>query len=570
MSRVVRFYTLLFLLLVACANTSNPTGGEGDKTPPKLISSTPASYTTSLDAETSIELTFSEWIDPKSALKGIQISPKVDSGVAIQVRGRKVKITPNTNWNESRTYHISTNSELIDFSGNALDSVTHTVFATSSELDSGTLLGRVNMDPIVKQRPKVGLILTEHLNEYDTTTLSTFDYISQCDSVGHFSFTNISSSKYQVIGFIDGNSDNRLTPGEIAYLDTSKISATGNDTLILLKASTDTTALKLDKLRPLTPTLLYYTIKSDSFPLITTISSLLITKEGDTIADNLTPKISVDSTFFTITLPEKLKQEQYTLITQISRPFTDTTGLRHYFDTALFNGITESDTSTPTVTKVTPLKKNSGYAFTVAWSIPVDQKSDTVFLRDTTDTTGSTYPFVSRVGTQQLVEYVALKPIPTERTLLIDKRELQSNSLASVQSVVDSSDTNLVSLKTRATAELAHSLTVILDSVPVSSLLKIWGSNSSVEYLLPMSSDTLFLPQPLAGKYRVAIIKDENKNKQHDVGTLFPFHRGEEVQYLSDTLKIPPRWEVEHAITLRREPVEKKEPTVDTTEKKAP
>lgn len=573
MSRVVWIYALLLLLLVSCANTSNPTGGEGDKTPPKLMSSNPASYSTSLDREATIELHFSEWVDPKSASKGIQISPKVDSGVTIQVRGRKVKISPNTQWNESRTYHISTNSELIDFSGNALDSVTDIVFATSAELDSGTLYGIVNIDPTLKQRPKVGLILAEHLNEFDTTLLSTFDYFTQCDSMGHFSFTNISSSEYHVVGFIDGNSDNRITPGEVAYLHRSKVTKTGKDTLTLLKASTDTTALKLDKLRPLTPNLLYYTIKSDSIPYNTKLSSLLLTKEGDTVAKDLTPALSLDSSFFTIELTEKLKQEQYTLITQLSRPFVDTTGLPHYFDTTLFNGITESDTTKPTAIKVTPLSKNSGYAFSVNWSIPVRQMLDTVYLKDTSDTSGSTYPFVSRVGIQQQVHYEAIKPIPTELSLLIDKKDFHSSSLTSVNNVVDSTDTTLTKLKTRTPAELAHSLTIVLDSVPSSSLLKIWGSNSSTEYLLPITGDTLSLAQPLAGKYRLAIVTDENKNQMQDLGSLFPFRRGEKIRYLSDTLKIPPRWEVEHSIRLIEEvekPEKQETPLLNSTEKKAP
>lgn len=551
MNKQALWFTLLSTLLISCANTSNPTGGEGDKTPPRVVSTSPISGTTAIETSAEIELRFSEWIDPKSAEQGIQISPKVDSGVTISVRGRTVTVRPNSSWQKDRTYHISTNSELLDYSRNALDSVTDLVFSTGSSLDKGYLSGRINKSLALTSRPKVGLYLEEHLNNIDTTLITSFDYITQCDSLGYFHFDNIAEASYKIIAFIDDDANNTVTPKETIFLSSVPIVKANNDSLHLLQGSSDTTAIKLGTVKPIHPKLLLYTLEEFHPHRDQQIQATIRNKNGDTLAENLPYTLSDDSSFLWLDIPIALEQIQYELLTQIPKPFIDTTGLSYYVDTTLFNGITQIDSTVPEITAVKKITEKTRVGFSVSWSTPMLIENDTVFLKDTLDTP---FPFTAERGIKQTVHYRSSTDLPTEVVLSVLQKEILAKTVSGISSEIDTTDTTKITVKTLSRDVLAHSLSIIVDSMPVNGLLHLTGIKTSTEYLLPMSSDTLVITNPLAGKYSVAYHVDKNENGKKDQAILFPFSPGEATTYLSDTITIPPRWEVEHALSIKSKP----------------
>lgn len=562
MSKYILWFSLYSLVLLSCANTSSPTGGEGDKIPPRLQTTEPASGTTEIKSDAEIALTFSEWIEPKSAQKGIQISPKVDSGVTISVRGRTIKVKPNGTWQKDRTYHISTNSELFDYNQNALDSVTDMVFSTGQSLDKGMLSGTVNIFPILKTRPKVGLYLEEHLSEIDTTLLTPFDYITQCDSIGSFHFENIATASYKIIAFLDDDANNIVTPGETVFLATKMLTSTEDEAVALLQGSSDSTALTLEKAKPINKTTLIYTVKKYAAHRNTALLATVRNKEGDTLVSDIPYILGADSTFFLLTLSTPLEQSQYELITKIPRPFVDTTGLPYYFDTTLFNGITESDTTKPTILSIKKFTEKTICGFTLNWSLPMAYTADTQYLQDTL---GNSYPFYTKPGLKKQVQYRSIGPLPAEQTLSIPQKSFTGKTVAGTGSVTDSTDTTTITVKTLSTEAVAHSLTILIDSLPSNGLLHLTAINGSTEYLLPMSQDSLFLKTPLSGKYSLAIHRDLNNNNRKDLATLFPFVKGEETRYLKDTIVVPPRWEVEHSLSLKVKP-QKREHSPSKTE----
>lgn len=565
MRTLILWFAFFAVILTSCANTSNPTGGEGDKEPPRVVASTPLSGATNIATDEKIEIKFSEWIEPKSAESGILVSPKVDSGISISVRGRTVTVSPNTSWQKDRTYHISTNSELLDYSRNALDSVTDLIFSTGASLDKGNLSGVINKSPILKERPKVGLYLEEHLSAIDTTLTTPFDYITQCDSLGHFHFENIAEVSYKVIAFIDEDADNRVTPKESVFLTKEEIVTANTDSLTLLEGSSDTAALTLEKVKPINQNLLLYTIKTFNHHRGEDILATIKSKEGDTLATNLVYSLSDDSTFLSLNLPIDIEQKQYELITTVPRPFVDTTELTYYVDTTLFNGLTQIDSTVPEISAIKKYQDKTTLGFTVTWSIPMELEHDTVVL---TDTLNTEYAFVARGGQKKTVHYKALSELPLEQTLSMRKQKIIGKSISGISSVQDTADTSKITVRTLSKDALAHSLTIVLDSIPQHGLLHLKGLKTSTEYLIPMDKDTLTLSSPLAGKYSVAYHEDINSNQQKDMATLFPFTTGEKTTYLTDTIHIPPRWEVEHGLILKSKELIPEDSTtaIDTTQ----
>lgn len=548
----VYYLLFLFIFLWSCANTSSPTGGEGDKTPPKLVSSVPANLATYVTVDEKITIYCSEWIEPTSVKNGIQISPKVDSGVTIDVRGKKIIVSPNSKWQKDRTYHVSANSDLLDYSKNSLEKSTTIVFSTGGSLDSATLQGHVNLDPILKAKPKVGLFLEEHISPIDTSIVQQFDYITQCDSTGYFSFENISESNYKVIAFIDDDANNRVTPGETIFLDSSAISPSGSDTLILTEGQSDTTSLKLDKISPLSPTLCIFTIKEMGKSAIDTLAAQILSKSGDSAASDVRLHLSKDSLFYLINLEKALDRSQFTIVTKIPKPFVDSSATPYYFDSTLFNGREDTDTTAPKLISIKKSSINTSYRFTLEWSIPVNSYNDTLFLSDTNDVT---YPFVPEKGLAKNITYKNAEEIPFDTKIILDKSTLQSQSLTGIEYVADSTDTTTFSLQTLSREAVAHSLTIVTDTVYTDCIIKLSSIKSKTEYSLPFTGDTLSIQSPLAGSYRVFIVEDKNTNGHHDKATLFPYNMGEFVHYISDTIKIPPRWEVEHTLSLKPEVV---------------
>ena len=62
---------LLFVLILGCAKPMAPPGGPVDRTPPEIISSTPASGSIGISIDPSIVIEFSEVIDAKSVEKAL-------------------------------------------------------------------------------------------------------------------------------------------------------------------------------------------------------------------------------------------------------------------------------------------------------------------------------------------------------------------------------------------------------------------------------------------------------------------------------------------------------------------
>ncbi|HAC25282.1 MAG TPA: hypothetical protein DCE81_10230, partial [Cytophagales bacterium] len=96
----------LAVLCWACASQTSPTGGPRDKTPPKLIASSPLPNQKNFRGS-AVELEFDEYVKLKDPKEEILISPSMGKEVNYVARKNNVIITPKRPWLDSTTYSIS-------------------------------------------------------------------------------------------------------------------------------------------------------------------------------------------------------------------------------------------------------------------------------------------------------------------------------------------------------------------------------------------------------------------------------------------------------------------------------
>ena len=134
----------LVLLFFAwgCADPRLPTGGPPDRTPPALEASYPVNETVHF-AETSIRLTFTEYVDQASFQRAFSITPTPPGRIRFRWRRRRVEIRLPAALRDSTTYVVALDNNLRDVRGVSLKSPLTLAFSTGGVIDQGRLRGRV-------------------------------------------------------------------------------------------------------------------------------------------------------------------------------------------------------------------------------------------------------------------------------------------------------------------------------------------------------------------------------------------------------------------------------------------
>jgi hypothetical protein len=219
---------LVFLLLLAnCAKRGTPTGGEPDKTPPKMTKSQPEEFSTNFD-EKRIRIYFNEYIKLNDIQKQLIISPPLkEGGYIIYPQGSSSKyidiqitdtLQPNTTYSFNFGQSIVDNNE-----GNPYDYFKY-VFSTGPYIDSldvsGTIKDALNRTP----EKFVSVMLYEIDSTYNDSTVfkKTPTYITNTlDSLKEFKLSNLRAGTYKMIALKDVSSNYVFNPivDKIGYVE---------------------------------------------------------------------------------------------------------------------------------------------------------------------------------------------------------------------------------------------------------------------------------------------------------------------------------------------------------------
>jgi len=207
------------LALGSCAAISSPQGGRRDKTPPRLIATSPDSAARNVKQQF-IKLTFSEAIQLKELPKNLLITPQLPPDNPYSVRQDRDAVTllfkkplePNT------TYSFNFRKAIVDANESLPARYEALSFSTGATLDSGVVRGSV-VDQLTTRPAKdavVGLYRTT-----DTVGVRRAQpyYLTRTDDKGQFQLNFVRTAPYDIYAWADKNNNGRFDDGEkIAYL----------------------------------------------------------------------------------------------------------------------------------------------------------------------------------------------------------------------------------------------------------------------------------------------------------------------------------------------------------------
>lgn len=209
---------LVALLLPACANIGNPSGGPRDEDPPIFVSADPMPGAVNVN-KTRMTLTFNELVNVKDAFSKVVVSPVGKSVPKVMSLGKKITVTfdsiqPNTTYTIDFADAIEDNNE-----ANKLQGFAYT-FSTGEEIDtlriSGMVLDARNMEP--QQSMIVGITANNADSAFTKLPLLR---VAKTDDRGRFTIRGLKEGSYRVYALGDKDNDYKYANPEedIAFYD---------------------------------------------------------------------------------------------------------------------------------------------------------------------------------------------------------------------------------------------------------------------------------------------------------------------------------------------------------------
>ena len=172
-------YSILTLLVVACASIAQPDGGEYDEIPPKVVSAFPAERATGVQTRKA-RINFDEYIKLQNASEKVIVSPPQIEPANIRADGKRIKIDFNDSLMPNTTYTV-------DF-GDAIEDNNEGLNAEDLEPVKGMLVGLYPLDS----------------NLTDSILRTTpFSRVSRTNGSGRFTIKGVKPGKYRAYALDD-------------------------------------------------------------------------------------------------------------------------------------------------------------------------------------------------------------------------------------------------------------------------------------------------------------------------------------------------------------------------------
>jgi len=211
--RLLPILSIIPLLVSGCARQEYPPGGPEDRTPPKILITSPETGTANVTADARIRIEFSEPIDRSTVEKAVFISPQPNPPPEIKAKRDAIEITPKVDWSENTTYVITLGTDLKDAHNVNLEQSTTIAFATGPTVDSGSISGTVYKDGKETRGVSIALF-TRDPGQLDMPVDSVPpDYQTQSGEGGAFVFEYLPPKPFYLVAFKDRNRNRRIDFG---------------------------------------------------------------------------------------------------------------------------------------------------------------------------------------------------------------------------------------------------------------------------------------------------------------------------------------------------------------------
>ncbi|HEX6693073.1 MAG TPA: Ig-like domain-containing protein [Longimicrobiales bacterium] len=232
---------LAAVLLAGCAKAYAPPGGEQDRTPPRLVSTTPEALAVVPGFNQPIVFTFDETLAEQGINNAtVVVSPQPQGNVEIERHGNRIAVKSPAGWTAGQVYRVLVRPGIGDRFGNRRTDALEIVFSTGPPIESTAFAGLVT-DRLTGRAAADAAI--EAVRAADSAV-----YTTDADSAGFFALRSVPSGVYAVRAYFDSNRNRRRDPSE-AVSAQRPVTLTPTDTVtaefVLLPA--DTTGPRLTR-----------------------------------------------------------------------------------------------------------------------------------------------------------------------------------------------------------------------------------------------------------------------------------------------------------------------------------
>ncbi len=224
----------IILTIWSCGQRGSPSGGDADRTPPKVVKSWPDSCATNFSGQ-EVSWKFDEYVTINGLNNEILVSPPIKSQPKIKLLGKKLTLKFDSAFSANTTYSIFLGAGVKDLNeGNPLEN-NLLVFSTGDVIDSLSLHGEI-YDAETMTALNEGMV---HLYKSANDSIVAKEIPSYFAKVrnGHFEFSNLAPGEYSIFALKDNNANYKydLPDEKIAFLNNRVVVSdqASNEELIL-------------------------------------------------------------------------------------------------------------------------------------------------------------------------------------------------------------------------------------------------------------------------------------------------------------------------------------------------
>lgn len=201
------------MVVGSCATPIPPTGGEPDRTAPKVISTSPTDGSTGFTGDR-IELRFDEYVDLNSFRSALRFEPDLNITYSVSWRGTRAIVRLDEPLPANTTVVLVLETSLRDVRNNAIPAPIRIAFSSGDRIDQGEVKVKLTKPETGRRVENVNVFL--YRSEVSLTEAAT--YTSQTDTGGYVHFRNLPADTYRMIAVGDLNRNRTLDlPREQGY-----------------------------------------------------------------------------------------------------------------------------------------------------------------------------------------------------------------------------------------------------------------------------------------------------------------------------------------------------------------
>lgn len=539
------FLFITIQILISCAKIGSPSGGNYDRTPPKLLEANPKHNSTNYKGN-EFEIKFDEYIVLANTSEDIIISPPLKNKPTIKSNLKTLSVSWTDTLSDNTTYIFDFGSSIVDYTeGNKLDKFSYS-FSTGPYIDTNEYKGR--LIEAYSQKPVSNKYVMLYKSE-DSSIVSKQkpNYITRTDSNGNYHFRNIAKEKYLILALDDKNQNllydlstepiafsNEMIEATIYSKDSIK-NLQSNKTNILYYFEPKDTIINLNATTIISKyrfQLSFSNSTTDSLELNFVYPNFDSKEDSNIFIQYNTTKDTID--VWSLNLP-------FDSIKLVVRDIGLKEEVEQYYNKS------ENSSKKDTFSFITPNPNQKFYSnCLIEMPFPIQDSTQTIEALRIISTDTSTIQIKPLLSSPIFLQIIDPLEQGSTQKIIIPKGQIR-NKLGQVNDslifnlIIDNeSDYGNLLFTINDTSFQDNKYILVLEDLTGKEIMRKFSvSREKVEFK--------YLNE---GNYKLRIIIDRNKNNKWDYGDYYNRILPEEIKYFSKTINIRKNWDIEEEIVF--------------------